>query len=123
VPDLREKIRELDRRARQSKLDDAAARRLELRRAKERSKEQLQAARGEMSRLNSLASVEQDRELWRLQDEKHREQRRLQDEAGIRAGGAYKRPLASQRPPEPPAKRRLVGVEDRRSGYIRLFYI
>lgn len=61
-PDLREKIRELDRRARQRKLDDDAARRLELRRLKERAKEQLEAVRGEKSKLDSLATVEQCRE-------------------------------------------------------------
>jgi hypothetical protein len=61
-PDLREKIRELDRRVRQRKLDDDAARRLELRRLKERAKEQLEAVRGEKSKLDSLATVEQGRE-------------------------------------------------------------
>jgi hypothetical protein len=60
-PDLREKIWERDR---QRKLD-AAARRLELRRVKE----QLEAVRGEKSRLDSLATVQRDREVWRLQNE------------------------------------------------------
>jgi hypothetical protein len=106
-PDLREMIR----RARQSKLDDATARRLALRRVKE----QLEVARGEKLRLDSLASIEQARELWHLQEEKHREQKRLRDEAGTRAGGAYKRPVASQEATESPAKKRLVGVDDRRS--------
>jgi hypothetical protein len=61
-PDLRGKIRELDRRVRQRKLDDDAARRLELRRLEERAKEQLEAVRGEKSKLDSLATVEQGRE-------------------------------------------------------------
>jgi hypothetical protein len=92
VLDLREKIRELDYRARQSKLDDSTARRLELRRVKERVKEQLEAVCGEKSRLDSLATIEEARDLWRLQDKaraiKRREQNRLQDEAGIRARGS-----------------------------------
>ena len=55
-PDLGEIIR----RARQSKLDDAAARRLELRRVRE----QQEIVRGDKSRLNSLASIEKGRELF-----------------------------------------------------------
>ena len=110
--DLREKIRDRDR---QCKNNDNAARRLELRRVKE----QLEAVRGEKLRLDSLATVEQDRELWRLQDEaralKHREQERLREEAGLRAGGAYKRPVAHQQATKPPAKRRLVDVENKHS--------
>ena len=109
-PDLREKIRVLDR---QRKLDDAATRRLELRRAKERVKQQLEAVRAEKSRLDSLASIKQDRELWCLQEEARVEQRRLRDEAGIRAGGPYKRPAATQQAIEPCAKKTLVQLEDR----------
>jgi hypothetical protein len=49
--------------------------------------------------FNSLATIVRNWELWRLQDEaralKLREQKRLRDEAGMRAGGAYKRPLTS----------------------------
>jgi hypothetical protein len=116
VLDLREKIQERDR---LRKLNDAAAR-LEL----QRVKEQLQATRAEQSRLNSLAIIEQDRELWRLQEEaralKLREQKRLRDEAGMRAGGAYKRPISSQQITEPVVKRRIVGAEDRYSRYICL---
>jgi hypothetical protein len=111
-PDLREKIWERDR---QRKLDAAAARRLELRRVKE----QLEAVREEKSRLDSHTTVERARELWRLQDEaralKLREQKKLRDEAGIRAGGPYQRPVARQQPPDPYAKRRLVDTEDKRS--------
>ena len=59
-PDLREKIQERDR---QRKLDDAATRQLELRRGKERAKEQLEAVRGEKSRLDSLATIEQAQDL------------------------------------------------------------
>jgi hypothetical protein len=129
VPDLREKIREQDRRRR---LDDAAARRLEkrlekrleVRRVKEQIREQQQAVRGEQSRLASLATIEQSRELWRLQDEaralKLGEQKRLRDEAGMRAGGGYKRPVASPQVTEPCAKKRLAGVEDRHFRYIYL---
>lgn len=110
-PDLREMIRERDRQARQRKLDDAAARR--------KAKKQLEVVRGERSRLNSLAIVEQDREVWRLQDEaraiKLCEQKRLRDEAGIRAGGAYKRPPGTQQAVEPHVKKRLVQLEERRS--------
>lgn len=116
VLDLREKIRERDR---LRKLDDAAAR-LELRRVKE----QLEAARGEQSRLNSLAVVGRHRELWHSQDEARalrlREQKSLLDEAGMRAGGAYKRPAPGQQITEPCAKRRPGGVEDRRLRYICL---
>ena len=108
----REFVEELQRQAQQPKLN-AAAKRLELRRVKE----QLEVDRGEKARLNSLAIVEQDRELWRLQDNKHCEQKRLRDEAGLRARGAFKRPVAGQQPTKPLAKRRLVGVEDRRSRY------
>jgi hypothetical protein len=78
--DLMEKIRERDR---QRKLDA----RLEVQRAKE----ELAAVRAEKARLDSLATVERSRELWRLQDEaralKLREQKRLRDEAGMRGGG------------------------------------
>jgi hypothetical protein len=112
--DLREKIRERDR---QRKLDV----RLEMRRAKE----ELAAVRAEKARLDSLATVERSRELWRLQDEaralKVHEQKRLRDEAGMRAGGGYKRPVVSQQATEPCAKRRLVGVDDRRSRYSDRF--
>lgn len=97
-------------RDRQRKLDAAAATRLEKRRAKE----QLESARGEKARLDSLATIQQSQDLWRLKDEaralKLREQKKLRDEAGIRAGGAYKRPVASQEATDPGAKRRLVGV-------------
>jgi hypothetical protein len=107
-------IEELQRQARQPKLD-AAARRLELRRVKER----LEAERGEKSRLAGLAIIEQNRQLWRLQDEaravKLYEQKRLRDEAGMRAGGAYKRPVSSPQASGPSAKR--VDVDDRRSRY------
>lgn len=106
-PDLREKILERDR---QRKLDAAAATRLEKRRVKER----LESARGEKARLDSLATIQQAQDLWRLKDEaralKLCEQKKMRDEAGIRAGGAYKRPVASQEATEPGAKRRLVGV-------------
>jgi hypothetical protein len=126
-PDLRERILERDR---ERKLENATARRLELRRAKDarrlelrrakdRVREQEAVVRGEKSRLDSLASVEQARELWRLQEEtrdiKHRDRKRLRDEAGIRAGGAYKKPVASQEATEPSIKRKLVGVEATRS--------
>jgi hypothetical protein len=116
---LKEKARERDR---LRKLDDDAAR-LELRKVKE----QLEAARGEQSRLASLASVEQGRELWRLQDGeralKLAEQKRLQDEAGMRAGGAYKRPFVGQQATEPCIKRRAVSAGDGRSRYSSLVYL
>jgi hypothetical protein len=112
--DLREKIRQRDR---QRKLDA----RLEVRRAKE----ELAAVRAEKARLDSLATVERSRELWRLQDEaralKLREQKRLRDEAGMRAGGGYKRPVVSQQATEPSAKRRSVGADDRRPRYSDLY--
>jgi hypothetical protein len=110
-PDLRGLIG----RARQHKLDDALARRIERRRAKDQVRAREEAVRGEKSRLDSLASVEQSRELWRLRDEKSRENKRLRDEAGVRAGGAYKRPLTSQQATDPSAKKRLVGEEDGRA--------
>ena len=90
ISDLRGKVRELERRTRQRNLDDAAARRLEM----QRVKEQQEAVRGKKSRLDSLATVERGRELWRLQDEQRREHKRLRDKAGIRARGVYKRPVA-----------------------------
>jgi hypothetical protein len=40
-----------------------------LRRGKERAKEQLQAVRAEKPGLDSLATIEQARDLWRLHDE------------------------------------------------------
>jgi len=49
-------------------------------------KEQQEAVRGEKARLDSLASVEKARELWRLRDEKVQEHK---DEAGIWAGEAW----------------------------------
>ena len=131
------KIRELEREAEHRELDDpvrqrelqrlaaielqsekslaAAEQRLERRKAKDQVRAEQEAVRREKSRLDSLASVEQSRELWRLRDEKSRENKRLRDEAGIRAGGAYKQLLASQQATEPSAKKRLVGEEDRRS--------
>jgi hypothetical protein len=110
VPDLREIIRQ----ARQRKLDDVVTRRIELRRAKDRVREQEAAVRGEKSRLDSLASVEQARELWRLQEKNHTERKRLRDEAGIRAGGQFKRPAATQLPIDPSPKRTLRRLEGRR---------
>jgi hypothetical protein len=92
--DPRKKYRELSSQARRRRLDNAAAERLEERRERQREQAQQAAARGEKSRLNSLASVEQARELWRLKDNDIREKKRLRDEAGIRAVGAFKRPLA-----------------------------
>ncbi|KAH8798359.1 hypothetical protein F5884DRAFT_143885 [Xylogone sp. PMI_703] len=95
----KQRIQELERLERQWELDNAA-RRAELRKAKEQVKEQIEADRAEKARLNSLAVIEQDRALWHLQDEaralKLREQKRLRDEAGIKAGGAYKRPVANR---------------------------
>ncbi len=111
-PDLREQIRKRDR---QRKLDDAAARRLEVRKGKEQVREQQAAVRGEKARLDSLASVEQSRELWRLRDEYLREQKRLRDDSGLRAGGAYKRPAVTPRAGDHLLKRRLLDVEDRPS--------
>jgi hypothetical protein len=91
--DLREKIRE---RGRQRLLDDDAAKRLEVRRVKA----QLEAERGERSRLNSLAIVQQTQETWRLQEEaratKQRGQKALRDEADMRAGAQLKRPATTQ---------------------------
>ena len=82
----REKIRGRDR---QRLLDDNTAKRLEVRRVKA----QLEAERGERSRLNSLALVQQTQETWRLRDEaratKQLGQKALRDEAGIKAGGQY----------------------------------
>lgn len=86
-------IEGLQRQAEQPKLD-AAAKRLKRRRAKDQVRAQQEAVCG---------------------DEKSRENKRLRNKAGIRAGGAYKRPLASQQATEPSAKKRLVGEEDRRS--------
>ena len=86
-----------------------------------RLREQAEDVRAEQSRLNGLAIIEQAQELWRFKDEeravKHREQKRLRDEAGIRARGPCKQPVAYQPATEPCAKRRLVlvGVDNRRS--------
>jgi hypothetical protein len=71
-------IEGLRRQAEQTKLD-AAAKRLECKRAKDQVRAQQEAFRGEKARLDSLASVEQSRELWRLRDEKSRENKRLPD--------------------------------------------
>jgi hypothetical protein len=105
-PDLRGLIA----RARQRKLDDALARRVERRSAKDQVRAQEEAVRAEKSRLDSLASIEQSRELWRRKDDNLREKKRLRDEAGMRAGGGFKRPLASQEATKP-----LVGEGKRRS--------
>jgi hypothetical protein len=98
VLNQKERVRELDRQARQRWLDDAARRQteklaaVELPRdklqgekierekireqerqrddaAKRRVKAQLEAERGERSRLNTLAIVQQTQETWHSQDE------------------------------------------------------
>jgi hypothetical protein len=88
----REKIREQER---QRLLDDDAAKRLEVRRVKA----QLEAERGERSRLNSLAIAQQTQETWRLQDEaramKQRGRNELRDGASIKAEGHLKRPVST----------------------------
>jgi hypothetical protein len=80
---------------RQRKLEEDAARRAEVRRVKEQQK----AERGERSRLNSLAIVQQTQEALRLQGvaraTRHRENT-PRDEAGIRATAQSKRPADIQ---------------------------
>jgi hypothetical protein len=86
-----------------------------------RIKEQLEAVREEKARLDSLAIVERDRELWRLQEEARANkilgQKRLRTGSGIRPRGAHKRSVATQQATEPCAKRTLLGVEDSLSRY------
>ncbi len=108
--DLRGRVRELNRRTQQHILDVATARRLGM----QKVKEQEDVARGEKARLDSLASVEHSRKVWRLQEDARVKQRRLRDEAGIRVGGAYKRPAPTQQASDSSAKMRLVRVDGRR---------
>jgi hypothetical protein len=115
--ELREKNREQER---QRKLDDDTTIRLERRRIKDQEQKVLEAARMEESRRASRDSVEQTREIQRLYEENLREKKRLRDEAGIRAGGGYKRPAPTQPVIEPHGKKRLVGTGDQRSRYRSL---
>jgi hypothetical protein len=101
---------EVRRRAQQRKLDDATARRLEM----QRLKEELAAVRTEKLRLDSLASEKQNRELWHSREQARVKQKRLRDDAGIRAGGGYKRTVTIQQAPDSSVKRRLVRVDGRR---------
>jgi colicin import membrane protein len=114
---LREKVRAGDR---QRKLDEDAAKRAEARRVKE----QQEAERGERSRLNSLAIVQQTQEIWRLRDEaratKQLGQKALRDEAGMKAGGQFKRPASTQEAIDPSPKRTLGQLDGRRSRYVSL---
>ena len=110
----REKNREQER---QRKLDDKTALHLERQRIRGEEQKLLEAAREERSRLDSLASVEQTQEIQRLYEEDLRERKRLRDEAGIRAGGGYKRLAATQPVVEPYGKKRMVGIGDQRSRY------
>ena len=70
-----------------------------------RIKEQLEAVREEKARLDSLAIVERDRELWRLQEEARANkilgQKRLQTDSWLRPRGAHKRSVATQQATEP----------------------
>jgi hypothetical protein len=117
---LREKVRAGDR---ERKLDEDAARRLEVRRVKA----QLEAERGERSRLNSLALIQQTQETWRLRDEaratKQLGQKVLRDEAGMKAGGQFKRPASTQEAIDPSPKRTLGRLDGRRSRYVGLVWI
>jgi hypothetical protein len=101
---------ELQKEKDQEVLRQALQHRLEQRRIKE----QLEAVREEKARLDSLAIVERDRELWRLQEEARANkilQKRLRTDSGIRPRGAHKRSVATQQAIEPCAKRTLLGVE------------
>mgnify|MGYP001577047908 CR=1 FL=1 len=102
--DLRRKYLELSRQARRRRLDAANAERLEEKLEMRRVQAQQAAVRGEKSRLDRLASAEQAREVWRQKDDNLREKKRLRDKAGMRAGGGYKRPAASQQITETSAK-------------------
>lgn len=87
------------------------------RREKQRVKEELESIRTEQERRRSIASMEQARELWRLQDEerarKREEQKRLQDEARMRAGGGHKRQAVGSQVSGPCAKRTAVSGDSR----------
>lgn len=112
--DLRERIRQRDG---QRKVDRRLEARMAKRREKEKAKEEVELARAEKARLQSIASVEQARELWRLQEEarslKRREEQKLRDEAGMRAGGGYKRPAVGHQATEPCVKRSAVSMHNR----------
>ena len=89
-----------------------------------RVKEQQEAERGEKSRLNSLALVQQTEETWRLRDEaRATKQKALQDEAGMKAGGHFKRPASTQEAIDPSPKRTLRRFDGRQSRYISLVWI
>lgn len=86
---MREKLRARDK---QRKLDEDVAKRAEVRRVKEKQ----EVERGERSRLNSLAIVQQTQETLRLQGvaraTRHCKENAPQNEACIKAIGQSKRP-------------------------------
>jgi len=118
-------IQERDQQLIQAKLNASTAKKIERRREKERLKEQREAASTEQARLNSLASIGRNQELWREQEEAFARKRAMRDDASIRAGGPYKRRVGSQPAVQQPtvqqANRSTVVIQDRRSRYNYLF--